>query len=162
MNFRIGQGIDVHQLKKGLPLYIGGILIPHDKGSLGHSDGDVLIHSIIDAILGAISEHDIGYHFPSEEKKWKNKPSEYFLKNIYSILLEKNYLIGNIDSTIILQEPTISPYIEKMNKNISKILNLNEKDISIKATTTDKLGFIGKKKGIAATTIILILKKNGS
>ncbi len=162
MNFKIGQGIDVHQLKKGLPLYIGGVLIPYKKGSLGHSDGDVLIHSIIDAILGAISEHDIGYHFPSEEKKWKNKSSEYFLKHVYSILLEKNFLIGNIDATIILQEPIISPYIKKMKKNISRILNLNEKDISIKATTTDKLGFIGNKKGVSAISIILIFNNNGS
>ena len=161
MNFRIGQGIDIHKLKMGIPLYIGGVLIPYQKGSLGHSDGDVLYHSMVDAILGALAKRDIGYHFPSTNQKWENKSSKIFLEFTKSLLLKENYIIGNIDATIILQEPIISSYISKMKKNISTTLNTSKHKISIKATTTDHLGFIGSKQGIVAMSIVLIEKNNG-
>ncbi len=155
--YKIGQGIDFHQLADDLPLIIGTIKIPFYKGSDGHSDGDVLLHSITDAILGSINEGDIGKHFPSSDNKWKGADSAVFLKFSIDLLFKKQFKIINIDSTVILQKPKISPYIEDMKKNISKIIQCN--DISIKSTTTDFLGFIGKSKGICAISTVLIGKE---
>tara|TARA_Y100001970_G_C14187957_1_gene833672 strand:- start:1042 stop:1515 length:474 start_codon:yes stop_codon:yes gene_type:complete len=156
--YKIGQGIDFHQLEDNLPLIIGSVKIPFYKGSKGHSDGDVLLHSITDAILGSIEEGDIGKHFPSSNKKWQGAESTIFLKFAVDLLLEKKYKIINIDSTVILQKPKISPFVSDIKKNISKIVHCNA--ISIKSTTTDFLGFIGKSKGVCAISTILISKES--
>lgn len=156
--YKIGQGIDFHQLVDNLPLIVGTVKIPFYKGSEGYSDGDVLLHSITDAILGSINEGDIGRHFPSKDNKWKDADSTIFLKFAVDLLFKKKYKIINIDSTIILQKPKISPYILDIKNNISKIIKCD--DISIKSTTTDFLGFIGKSKGICAISTALIGKEN--
>ena len=158
MKHRIGQGVDVHQFENGAPLIIGGVSIPYTKGSKGHSDGDVLYHSIVDAILGALALGDIGEYFPSDDDRWENADSKIFLKHIQSLMKEKNYMIGNIDSTIILQNPQINPYILEMRKNIANILSIPVDSISVKATTTDKLGFIGTEDGLAAMAVVLLVE----
>ena len=158
MIYRIGQGIDFHKLVEGESFVIGGINIPYDKGILGHSDGDLVIHAIVDAILGALAMGDIGSYFPSSDKKWKNMDSCYFLKHVLGIMNEKNYTISNLDCTIILQKPHINRYIDKIRMSLGKLLNLSIESISMKATTTDTLGFIGKGEGIGCTAICLIYK----
>ena len=160
MRNRIGQGFDVHKLEAGAPLIIGGVSIPSNKGSLGHSDGDVLFHAIADACLGALAQGDIGQYFPSSDDKWKNANSQHFLEHSLSILNSKGYSIGNIDSTIILQKPQINNYIIEMRKNIAQIFSISMDDVSVKATTTDKLGFIGSEEGIAAMTVVIISESN--
>ena len=160
MILKIGQGIDVHKLGEGTPLIIGGVSIPHTKGSIGHSDGDVLYHAITDACLGAMALGDIGKHFPSSNKKLKNINSKYFMEKVNSLIINKGYKICNIDSTIILQTPHINNYIQEMIENISKIFSILNNQVSIKATTTDKLGFIGAEKGIAAMSIIMMSQSN--
>ena len=160
---KTGIGYDVHQLKKGEPLIIGGVIIESSMGSVGHSDGDGLIHAICDSLLGASGLGDIGLFFPSENKKWENVQSHLFLTEVNKMVLEAGYYISNIDCTIVLQKPELNSYREDIKKNISKILNLNENDISIKATTTDHLGYIGKSKGwsvIAVSTIYSADEKN--
>ena len=156
MYCRIGQGLDFHQLVSGHQFILGGIKISHNKGIEGHSDGDLLIHSIVDSILGALSLGDIGTHFPSNEKKWKDKDSSYFLEYVIKLAKAKNYSIANIDCTIILQEPHINKYIKMIKINLSKLLNIPLSTISVKATTTDGLGFIGKGEGIGCTSICLL------
>ena len=158
MQYRIGNGIDIHQLEEGIPLIIGGVPIPFQKGSKGHSDGDVLLHAIIDAILGSLSLGDIGKYFPSDNSKWKNADSRIFLEHVCKLINEQGYSVENIDATIILQEPIISPNILQMRQKIASILTADLDQISVKATTTDKLGFIGKGEGIAATASVLIKK----
>ena len=155
MSFRIGQGWDTHQLVEGYELVLGGEKIPFNKGSKGHSDGDVIFHSLADALLGASSLGDIGKYFPSSEEKWKNKESSYFLSYVYN-LIKDNYMIYNVDCTVILQQPHISSYIPNMIENISNILQIEINRISIKATTTDKLGFIGRGEGISASSVVLL------
>ena len=155
--YRIGQGIDFHQLVDNVPLILGALHVPYYKGSEGHSDGDVLLHSITDGILGAIGDGDIGQHFPSSNNKWKDAKSSIFLEHAVNLLKNKKYKIINIDSTIILQKPKIASYIPEMKKNISQIVCCD--DISIKSTTTDYLGFIGKSKGICAMSTILVKKE---
>ena len=159
MDIRVGQGIDCHQLEKNIPFIIGGIEIDANVGIKGHSDGDVLIHSIVDALLGSLSLGDIGSHF-SDSPKWKNCSSHIFLNEALSQLKNNNYKIINIDSTIILQEPKINKYISQIKENLSKIINIDSNNISVKATTTDYLGFIGKGEGIAAITSVLICRDN--
>jgi len=161
MKIRIGHGIDVHKLSPEIPLILGGVNIPSALGSLGHSDGDVVIHSLVDAILGALALGDIGTYFPSNNEKLKNINSKIFLDFAVKKIKEKKYSINNIDINIILESPKINQHIESIKKNLSKMLYINYSDISIKATTTDKLGFIGNKKGIMSTATILI-KKNES
>ena len=158
MQYRIGNGIDSHRLEEGVPLVIGGVSIPFPKGSKGHSNGDVLFHAIVDAILGSLSLGDIGKHFPSDNPRWKDADSKLFLEHIYKLMDEKKYSVGNVDATIILQEPVLSPHILLMRENISAVLSVDLEQISVKATTTDKLGFIGKGEGIAATASVLIKK----
>ena len=162
MKNRIGQGLDVHQLSTGIPLIIGGVSIPFKRGSKGHSDGDVLYHAIVDAILGALALGDIGQYFPSTDESYRNVDSCEFLIYTQSLIREKDYEVSNIDATIILQEPQLSIYIAEMKKNISKILVISTEVISIKATTTDYLGFIGSGEGIAATAVALLTKINGN
>ena len=157
--YKVGIGYDVHQLESGESLIIGGVDIDFDKGISGHSDGDVLVHSIIDSILGASSNGDIGKHFPSSDKKWKNFSSLKMLNFIYNDLIKRDFKIEHIDAVIILQEPNLSRFIEKMKINILENLNNEKCTVSIKATTTDYLGFIGEGKGIACQAIATLSKK---
>lgn len=159
MSYRIGSGVDFHQLKKGRELWIGGVNIPCEKGADGHSDADVLLHAICDALLGALALGDIGVHFPNTSNEFKNIRSSILLERTMELINEKGFSIVNIDSTICLQEPKIKPYTEEMQKVIAVITGITEKDVSIKATTTEKMGFIGKGKGIMAYATVL-LKKN--
>ncbi len=154
---RIGLGYDVHKLTEDRKLIIGGVDIPYDKGLLGHSDADVLIHAIMDSILGALALGDIGKHFPDTDEEYKGADSMKLLEHVYNLITSKGYKIGNIDSTIIAQSPKIAPYIEIMRNNISKVLNTNIENINIKATTEEGLGFTGAKQGIASQSICLLL-----
>ncbi|NFA60596.1 2-C-methyl-D-erythritol 2,4-cyclodiphosphate synthase [Clostridium sporogenes] len=153
---RIGFGYDVHKLVENRPLIIGGITIPHNKGLLGHSDADVLVHSIMDALLGAAALGDIGKHFPDSDKNFKNISSLLLLSKVKSLINKEGYEIINIDCTIMAQKPKMLPYIEDMRKNICKCLNLNDKMLNIKATTEEGLGFTGKEEGISANAICLL------
>ena len=157
---RTGIGYDTHKLVKGNSLIIGGVPIPSDYKSVGHSDGDSLIHAIIDSILGAASLGDIGQHFPSDDKTLKGSPSSCFLKEIVDKLVRNNYYIVNIDSTIILQKPMVGPYITKIKKNLSNLMGINENKVSVKATTTDGLGFVGTSEGWSALAISTLTTKN--
>ena len=157
--YKVGIGYDVHQLKSGESLILGGVDIEFDKGISGHSDGDVLTHSIIDSILGASSNGDIGKHFPSSDEKWKNFSSLKMLGFIYNDLIKQYYRIEHIDAVLILQEPNLSRFIDKMKSNILENLNNEKCTVSIKATTTDYLGFIGEGKGIACQAIATLIKK---
>ena len=158
MQFRIGNGYDTHPLLHGKSLILGGVKIPSVKGIEGHSDGDVLIHSIIDSLLGAMALNDIGTHFPSSNPKYKNISSMKLLKEVLIILTEKKYKINNIDTTILLEKPTLKIYINMMRESIANCLRINISQISIKATTNDKLGFIGKGEGISVLSTSLITK----
>ena len=158
MNYRIGFGYDVHQLVDNRDFWLGGIKIPFEKGALGHSDADVLIHVICDAILGATNLGDIGTHFPDNSEDYKNIDSKILLSKVISMVREKGYEIVNIDSTICLQLPKLAPYISLMKDELSKCMGIAVEDISIKATTTERLGFVGKEKGIAAYATVLINK----
>tara|TARA_B100001564_G_scaffold12152_1_gene9779 strand:- start:3032 stop:3520 length:489 start_codon:yes stop_codon:yes gene_type:complete len=159
-NLRIGFGFDIHQLREGLDFWLGGIKIPYEKGSYGHSDADVLIHAICDALLGAANLGDIGKHFPDSDPRFKNIDSKVLLKEVDSLLKKNGYSINNIDSTICLQEPKIEKYINKIQKTLSHCISLEQENISIKATTSEKLGFIGKKEGVSAYAVVLIKKNN--
>lgn len=156
MNIRIGSGVDFHQLVEGRDLWIGGVKIPHTKGALGHSDADVLLHAICDAMLGAACLGDIGEHFPDTSNEFKNIDSKILLQRTNQLLQKENYSLINIDSTLCLQSPKIKPYVTQMQKVIANILGLNEKDISIKATTTEHLGFVGREEGVVAYASVLI------
>ena len=157
-NIRVGYGYDVHQLAKGEPFWLGGIEVPHTHGAVGHSDADVLIHVICDALLGAANMRDIGFHFSDRDPKFKGIDSKILLKEVVQIIKEKDYLIGNIDCTICLQQPKINPHIPEMKVVLSQVMNIEEEDVSIKATTTEKLGFVGKEEGVAAHATVLVYK----
>lgn len=156
MKFRVGFGYDVHRLEEGRDLWLGGILIPHTKGNVAHSDGDCLIHAICDALLGAVNLRDIGFHFPDTSEKYKSIDSKILLSETLSLIKNKNYNISNIDSTICLQEPKIKQFIPEMIKTLAKILTISEEDISIKATTTERLGFVGAEEGIACYAVVSV------
>jgi 2-C-methyl-D-erythritol 2,4-cyclodiphosphate synthase len=156
MKIRVGFGFDVHQLRDNCDFYLGGIKISNHKGAFGHSDADVLIHAICDALFGAANLRDIGFHFPDNSDEYKNIDSKILLKKVIQLVTEKGYSIQNIDTTICLQYPKISPYISEMKNVLSKTMNIPEEDISIKATTTEKLGFIGREEGIAVYACVLI------
>ncbi|MFZ4399527.1 MAG: 2-C-methyl-D-erythritol 2,4-cyclodiphosphate synthase [Bacteroidales bacterium] len=158
MKIRIGFGFDVHQLQEGKPFYLGGIEIPHFKGSVGHSDADVLIHAICDALLGAANLRDIGYHFSDKSTEFKGIDSKILLKRTVDIIRTKNYSISNIDCTICLQQPKISGFIPEMQNILASVMNIETDDISIKATTTEKLGFEGREEGVSAYAVALIQK----
>lgn len=158
MKNRIGFGYDVHRLAEGLDFWLGGIKISHYKGAVAHSDGDALIHAICDALLGAANLRDIGFHFPDTSNTFKNIDSKKLLLQTMLLLKEKGYSIGNIDTTICLQKPKIKDYVPQMVKTISEVLSISEEDISIKATTTETLGFVGTEEGIACYAIALITK----
>jgi 2-C-methyl-D-erythritol 2,4-cyclodiphosphate synthase len=156
MAYRIGFGVDFHQLAEGREFMIGGIHIPYSKGALGHSDADVLLHAICDALLGAACLGDIGVHFPDTDAKYKNIDSKILLKETINLIQKENYQLVNIDSTLCLQEPKIKPYIQQMQKAIAEILGTSEKNISIKATTTEQMGFVGRKEGVVAYATVLL------
>ena len=158
MKMRVGFGFDVHQLKEGLEFWLGGIVVPHLKGGLGHSDADVLIHTICDALLGAANMGDIGKHFPDTVVEYKGIDSKILLKKVVKLISDKGYSINNIDSTICLQKPKIGPYIPEMQKVLSSCMNIDVEDISIKATTTEKLSFVGREEGVSAYATVLIHK----
>lgn len=156
---RVGLGFDVHKLVNDRDLIIGGIKIPHKLGLLGHSDADVLIHAIMDSILGAMAKRDIGYHFPDTDNKFKNIDSKILLSKVYDLMVEENYKIINIDCVVSAQKPKFAPYIDSMRKVIAEILNTQIENISIKATTTEGLGYVGKELGISAQAVALIEKE---
>ena len=160
LKIKIGHGFDVHKFCENRPLVLGGIEISYKKGLAGHSDADVLIHAIIDAIVSPTLHTDIGNLFPDSDKKYKNIDSKILLKKVYELIKERNFCILNIDCTIIAQEPKLSPYILKMRETLANILNMNLEDVTVKATTTENLGFTGRKEGIAATAVALILKND--
>jgi len=156
MNPRIGQGIDIHRLQKGLKLWLGGILIPSEKGCIAHSDGDVLLHAICDSLLGAAGMPDIGIHFPDSDPEFKNIRSTILLERTYNIIRKKGYKVSNIDCTVCLEKPKIAPFVPEMKSVISQILKILPDNISIKATTAETLGFVGREEGIVALAISLI------
>lgn len=158
MSFRIGQGYDVHLLAGGESLWLGGILIPHCKGTIAHSDGDVLIHAICDALLGAVKLGDIGLHFPDSMEKFKNIDSKFLLKETLYLVQERGYAIVNIDATVSAEKPKLRPFISNMEETMAGILEINPEQISIKATTTEKLGFEGREEGISALAVVLVEK----
>ena len=160
MKIRTGLGYDVHPLKEGEQFWLGGIQVPHTKGAIGHSDADVLIHVICDALLGAANMRDIGYQFPDTDRKFKGIDSKVLLKEVMILLRNAGYEIGNIDSTICLQQPKINTHIAGMKKCLAEVMNIDREDISIKATTTEKLGFVGTEEGVAAFATALIIKQD--
>ena len=161
MQYRIGSGVDFHKLAEGRELWIGGVKIEHQKGALGHSDADVLLHAICDALLGAACLGDIGDHFPDTDNAYKDIDSKILLQRVFETIKKERFSIVNIDSTICLQSPKIKPYIFSMQKTISGILAISEKDISIKATTTEQLGFVGREEGLMAYATVLLEKSDG-
>ncbi|WP_047154531.1 2-C-methyl-D-erythritol 2,4-cyclodiphosphate synthase [Aneurinibacillus tyrosinisolvens] len=156
---RIGQGYDVHQLVEGRKLIIGGIEIPFEKGLLGHSDADVLLHAITDAILGALGMGDIGKHFPDTDDAFKDADSKELLRNVWKLVRTKGYILGNVDATIIAQRPKMAPHIEQIRETLARCLESEIGKINVKATTTEKLGFTGREEGIASMAVVLLQKE---
>ena len=158
MNFRIGNGFDVHALGPGRPLVIGGVTIPFDRGLVGHSDADVLLHAIADAILGALALGDLGAHFPDSDAFWQGADSRALLRNVISLAHERGYVVGNVDSTVIAEVPKLAPFVGEMRSRIAEDLACGADQISVKATTTDRLGFTGRAEGIAAIANVLLVQ----
>lgn len=156
MGIRIGLGVDFHQLAEGRDFWVGGVLVPHHKGGLGHSDADVLLHAICDALLGAACLGDIGTHFPDTDQQYKDIDSKILLQQTMQLLQKENYRVINIDSTLCLQEPKIKPYIPQMQQTIAALAGVSEKEVSIKATTTEQMGFVGRKEGVVAYATVLL------
>ncbi len=158
MAYRIGLGVDFHQLKEGRDLWIGGVKIEHTKGSVGHSDADVLLHAICDAMLCALSLGDIGVHFPNTDMSYKNIDSKILLQKTVELIRNEGYSVVNIDTTLCLEQPKIKPYTVQMRQAIAAIAGITEKDISIKATTTEKMGFVGREEGLMAHAVVMLQK----
>lgn len=156
---RVGIGYDVHKLTENRDLILGGVNIPYEKGLLGHSDADVLVHAIMDSLLGAAAMGDIGKHFPDNDNSFKDINSLFLLEKVYELLLKEDYIISNIDATIVCQKPKLAPYIDQMRKNIANILKLDANQVNIKATTTESLGFEGRKEGISSHSVCLVYKR---
>lgn len=156
---RIGYGFDIHQLVEGRKLILGGVEIPFEKGLLGHSDADVLLHAITDALLGALALGDIGKHFPDTDEEYKDADSRVILKHCYNLIVTKGYELVNLDATIVAERPKLLPFINRMRETISEDLNVDINQVSIKATTSEKMGFVGREEGISATSVVLIRKK---
>lgn len=156
MRIRTGFGYDVHQLAEGKEFWLGGILVPHTHGAVGHSDADVLIHVICDALLGAANMRDIGFHFPDTSADFKGIDSKLLLRDVLKLIRDKGYEVGNIDSTVCLQRPKVNPHIAEMKRVLAEVMQIPEDDISIKATTTEKLGFVGREEGVSAYATVLI------
>ncbi len=159
MKVKVGFGFDVHQLKENIPLTIGGIQIPHHKGTLGHSDADVLIHAICDALLGAAGLRDIGFYFPDTSSEFKGIDSKILLQRVIKLISEKGFTVGNVDASLCLEKPKINSHIDKMKEALAPILQIGIEDISIKATTNEKLGYVGREEGVAAYAVVLLEKK---
>lgn len=160
MSYRIGFGIDFHQLVEGRDLWLGGVKIPHHLGAKGHSDADVLLHAICDAMLGALSLGDIGVHFPDTDDAYKNIDSKILLTKTYELISSKAYSVVNVDSSLCLEAPKIKPFVSSMQSCIASILQITTEDVSIKATTTEKMGFVGREEGLVAYATVLLQKKN--
>lgn len=158
MDMRIGFGFDVHQLAEREEFWLGGILVPHEKGAVGHSDADVLLHAICDAMLGALALGDIGTHFPDTSDDYKGIDSKILLKRTYTLIKEQGYVIGNIDSTIALQRPKVKPHIPEMRNTIADVLGIPVERVAVKATTTEKLGYVGNETGVNAYAVVLLSK----
>ncbi|MGZ4110840.1 MAG: 2-C-methyl-D-erythritol 2,4-cyclodiphosphate synthase [Tumebacillaceae bacterium] len=158
---RIGMGYDVHALVEGRDLILGGVLIPHEKGLLGHSDADVLLHAVKDALLGAIAEGDIGRHFPDTDERFKGANSVKLLTHVWGMVRERGYTLGNLDCVIMAQRPKLAPYIEEMRGVLARELGAELGQINVKATTTEKLGFVGREEGIAAQAVVLLVQAQG-
>ena len=156
MKIRVGLGYDVHVLEEGREFFLGGIRLPSTKGAVGHSDADVLIHAICDALLGAANLRDIGFHFANTDNRWRGMDSKYFLQEVTKMLYEKGWQIGNVDCTICLEKPKVNSHIADMKKVLASVMNISEDDVSIKATTSEKLGFVGREEGVNAYAIALI------
>jgi 2-C-methyl-D-erythritol 2,4-cyclodiphosphate synthase len=158
MKIRVGMGFDVHQLEEGRDFFLGGIKLPAAKGAVGHSDADVLIHAICDALLGAANLRDIGFHFQNTDARWKGKDSKYFLREVTKMLSDKGWKVENVDCTICLEKPKINPHIDEMKKALAPLMNISIADVSIKATTNEKLGYVGREEGVNAYAVALISK----
>lgn len=158
MKIRVGFGYDVHQLTENRELWLGGVQIPHDKGALGHSDADVLLHAICDALLGAAGKRDIGFYFPDTSSEFKNIDSKILLQRTIQVLKDDGWKVGNIDSTLCMERPKIMTFVPEMKKVISSICEIDEEDVSIKATTSEKMGFVGREEGVNAYAVTLIQK----
>lgn len=158
MKIRVGMGFDVHQLETGRDFWLGGIKLISEKGAIGHSDADVLIHAICDALLGAANLRDIGFHFSNKDPRWKGKDSKYFLEEVTRMLSGNGWSVGNVDCTLCLENPKINPYIPEMKKILAPLMNISEDDISIKATTNETLGYVGREEGVNAYAVALITK----
>jgi 2-C-methyl-D-erythritol 2,4-cyclodiphosphate synthase len=160
LNFRTGFGFDVHAYVEGRKLIIGGVEIPFDKGLEGHSDADVLLHAICDAMLGALALGDIGIHFPNTDERWKDADSKILLRHVNELIISNGYKLGNLDCVLAMEKPKISPYVDQIRSHISAILNTDIEQISIKATTTEKLGFVGRTEGVVSFATVLLMKKD--
>lgn len=158
MKIKVGFGFDVHKLEEGKDFWLGGIKLDHTKGAVGHSDADVLIHAICDALLGAANMRDIGFHFPPTDNQYKGIDSKVLLRKVMSIIGTRGFSVGNIDATVALQEPKLSPYMDQMRKTLADTMEIEEEDVSIKATTTERLGFEGREEGISAYVVVLLQK----
>jgi 2-C-methyl-D-erythritol 2,4-cyclodiphosphate synthase len=158
MKIRVGLGFDVHQLEEGRDFFLGGIKLKSEKGAVGHSDADVLIHAICDALLGAANLRDIGFHFSNSDNRWKGMDSKFFLKEVTGMLQGKGWKIENVDCTLTLERPKVNPHIDEMKKVLAPLMNIDEDDISIKATTAEKLGYVGREEGVNAYAVALISK----
>lgn len=158
MNIRVGQGVDVHQLSEGYDLWLGGLKIPFEKGAVGHSDADVLIHAICDALLGAANLRDIGYHFPDTSSEFKGIDSKILLRRVSDLLFEKGWKVGNVDATLILERPKIKPYIEQMQETLAPLMGIEPDAVSIKATTNETMGYVGRGEGVLAYATALIYR----
>ncbi|MFV0376692.1 MAG: 2-C-methyl-D-erythritol 2,4-cyclodiphosphate synthase [Mangrovibacterium sp.] len=159
MNIRVGMGYDVHRLAEEESLWLGGILVPHSKGTVAHSDGDVLIHAICDAMLGAVRLRDIGYHFPDTSQDYKNVDSKLLLKRCSELLANKGYVVGNIDATLAAQQPKLKDFLPLMEEKMAEVLGIDADAVSVKATTTEQLGFEGRQEGISAYAVVLVQKR---
>ncbi len=158
MKIRVGLGFDVHQLEEGRDFYLGGIKLPATKGAVGHSDADVLIHAICDALLGAANLRDIGFHYSNKDPRWSGMDSKFFLKDVTRMLSEHGWKVENVDCTLCLESPKVNPHIPEMKKVLAPLMNIAEEDISIKATTAERLGYIGREEGVNAYAVALIKK----
>lgn len=159
MKIRVGLGFDVHQLEEGRDFFLGGIKLPAAKGAIGHSDADVLIHAICDALLGAANLRDIGFHYSNKDPRWSGIDSKFFLKDVIRMLTEQGWTVENVDCTICLEAPKVNPHISEMKKVLAPLMNIEEADISIKATTAEKLGYVGREEGVNAYAVALIKKE---
>jgi 2-C-methyl-D-erythritol 2,4-cyclodiphosphate synthase len=160
MKIKVGFGYDVHQLAEGRPLWLGGVKFEHTKGIVAHSDGDVLIHAICDALLGAANLRDIGFHFPNHDPKWKGADSKKLLAEVCRMLREKGWEISNVDASLAAEQPKINPHIPEMQETLAKAMGISVEDISLKATTNEQLGYVGREDGINAYAVALIIKNN--